>query len=338
MKKSGKIELALGLFFGITLFSLTAYNLSYTFLIPHGAASAISYEDSTTSAASTTTVVNTVDSNGSTVSTTVTTLATSQESSPYSVTSVTASKLSTKNSYSKTISYHLVDIKLASYGDLKTRFANNAPSVNNTEKLGAMVSDAEGDGESVLAAINGDWAFANDARDGYVIRNGVVYRDTQQLTTGTGNSVTSGDNFLVYKDGTGMTINESTTTAKALYQTGCWQCFCFGPTLVKAGTINVGSSDEVSQASGANERTAIGYVGDHHFVFLVAEMYGTNRQSAQNGFSLYNIATIMKNYGCQYAYNLDGGGSSRIYYNGACQNTLVGSERAVGDMIYVKAN
>jgi exopolysaccharide biosynthesis protein len=338
MKKYAKIELALGLFFGISLFALTAYNLSYTFLIPHGAASAISYDDASTSNGSTTTVVKTTDSNGSVISTTVTTLATSQESSPYSATTVSASKLSAKNSYSKTISYHWVDIKLASYSDLKTRFADNAPSINNTETLGNMVSDAESDGESVLAAINGDWAYANDARSGYVIRNGVVYRDAEQLTTGSGKSVTSGDDFVVYKDGTGKALTESSTTAKTLYQAGCWQCFCFGPTLIDDGTIAVTTSQDVSQVSGANERTAIGYLGDHHFAFLEAEMYGTNRQSAQNGFSLYNIATIMQSKGCQYAYNLDGGGSSRIYYNGACQNTLVGSERAVGDMIYVKAS
>jgi len=47
----------------------------------------------------------------------------------------------------------------------------------------------------------------------------------------------------------------------------------------------------------------------------------------------------MKSYGVKTAYNLDGGGSSTLYFNGQVMNkpTTNGtiSERAVSDIVYI---
>ncbi|MFX3806047.1 phosphodiester glycosidase family protein, partial [Streptococcus suis] len=52
------------------------------------------------------------------------------------------------------------------------------------------------------------------------------------------------------------------------------------------------------------------------------------------------LAEVMKQYGAQTAYNLDGGGSSNLYFNGQVINnpTTNGnniSERAVSDIVYI---
>jgi len=52
------------------------------------------------------------------------------------------------------------------------------------------------------------------------------------------------------------------------------------------------------------------------------------------------VAEIMKEYGATTAYNLDGGGSSTLYFNGQVINnpTTNGntiSERAVSDIVYI---
>ena len=51
------------------------------------------------------------------------------------------------------------------------------------------------------------------------------------------------------------------------------------------------------------------------------------------------MAEVMKSYGVKTAYNLDGGGSSTMYFNGQVINkpTTNGniSERAVSDIVYI---
>lgn len=56
--------------------------------------------------------------------------------------------------------------------------------------------------------------------------------------------------------------------------------------------------------------TAIGVIGDLHYLFVVAD----GRTSESEGLSLYELAQIMQKYGCITAYNLDGGGSSTLYF------------------------
>ena len=53
-----------------------------------------------------------------------------------------------------------------------------------------------------------------------------------------------------------------------------------------------------------------------------------------------NRAQVMQQYGCKTAYNLDGGGSSTMYFNGQVVNnpTTNGrkiSERSVSDIVYL---
>ena len=40
-------------------------------------------------------------------------------------------------------------------------------------------------------------------------------------------------------------------------------------------------------------------------------------------------------YGCTYAYNLDGGGSATLYFNGKVMNKLIGNtQRPCADFLY----
>jgi len=51
--------------------------------------------------------------------------------------------------------------------------------------------------------------------------------------------------------------------------------------------------------------------------------------------TLQELQDIFVEYGCTDAYNLDGGGSTTLYFKGRIFNRLSdGSERAVTDMIY----
>ena len=64
------------------------------------------------------------------------------------------------------------------------------------------------------------------------------------------------------------------------------------------------------------------------------------RTVESRGLSLFQLAELMRDEGCQIAYNLDGGGSSTIWFNGKVLNkpTTYGdviAERTISDILYV---
>lgn len=86
----------------------------------------------------------------------------------------------------------------------------------------------------------------------------------------------------------------------------------------------------------SNPRTAIGIIDDNHYVFVVSD----GRTSESEGLTLYELATFMKSLNVKTLYNLDGGGSSTMYFNGEVINnpTTNGkkiTERSVSDIVYI---
>ena len=86
----------------------------------------------------------------------------------------------------------------------------------------------------------------------------------------------------------------------------------------------------------SNPRTAIGIIDELHYVFVVSD----GRTEESEGLSLYELAEFMQSIGVTTAYNLDGGGSSTMYFNGEVINkpTTGGrhiKERSVSDIVYI---
>ena len=217
---------------------------------------------------------------------------------------------------------YLSDVKLSSSDYLKTAFAQNAFGTNVTAKTSETATD-----NNAILAINGDYYGANST--GYVIRNGVVYRDTVRENSNNGD-------LAIYKDGSFKIIYEDQISAEQLVKDGVVNLLAFGPTLVENGEIAVGKNEEVGQAMASNPRTAIGIIDENHYIIAVSD----GRTSESKGLSLYQMAEVMKSYGIKTAYNLDGGGSSTLYFNGQVINkpTTGGnriSERAVSDIVYI---
>ena len=187
---------------------------------------------------------------------------------------------------------YVADVTISSSDYLKTAFAQNAYGTNVTAKTSVTAAD-----NNAILAVNGDYYGANST--GYVIRNGVVYRDTVREDSSNGD-------------------------------------LAFGPALVENGEIAVDTNTEVGQAMASNPRTAIGMIDENHYIIVVSD----GRTSESEGLSLYQLAEVMKSYGAKTAYNLDGGGSSTLYFNGQVINkpTTGGnkiSERAVSDIVYI---
>jgi exopolysaccharide biosynthesis protein, putative len=217
---------------------------------------------------------------------------------------------------------YVADITLSSSDYLKTALAQNSYGTNVTAKTSVTAAE-----NNAILAVNGDYYGANSS--GYVIRNGVVYRDSVR------EDASNGD-LAIYKDGSFKIIYEDQVSADQLVQDGVVNLLAFGPSLVENGEISVDTNTEVGQAMSSNPRTAIGIIDENHYIIIVSD----GRTSESKGLSLYQMAEVMKSYGVKTAYNLDGGGSSTLYFNGQVINkpTTGGSkisERAVSDIVYI---
>lgn len=206
---------------------------------------------------------------------------------------------------------YVADVTLSSAEALGAVLAQNAYGRNVTETPSSM---AERSG--AILAVNGDYYGARQR--GYVVRNGVLYRSVG----------TSGQEDLVIdQNGDFSIIREEEISAQALVEAGAAQVFSFGPALIENSQVSVGQRDEVAQAMASNPRTALAQVGELHYLFVVAD----GRTGDSTGLSLYELAQFLQTLGAQTAYNLDGGGSSAMIFNGEVINTPTTSGRRSGE-------
>ena len=215
---------------------------------------------------------------------------------------------------------YVADVQLSSSSYLKTALAQGSYGKNVTATTSEIAESV-----NAILAINGDFYGAQEK--GYVIRNGTLYRDT---------AIDNQEDLVIYKDGSFGIINESEVTAQELIQNGAVQTLSFGPALIQNGSIAVTSDEEVGKAMASNPRTAIGIIDENHYVFVVSD----GRTDESEGLSLSQLAQFMQSLGVETAYNLDGGGSSTMYFNGSVVNnpTTGGNttkERSVSDIVYI---
>ena len=213
---------------------------------------------------------------------------------------------------------YVADVEVRDSSYLQTAFANDTYGKNIVDETSSIAS-----GVNAILAINGD--FYGVQRQGFVLKNGKIYRSTSN----------SNEDLVIYKNGDWEFIDEANTDLEKLLDNGAYNVLSFGPGLIDNGNILVSVNDEVDKAMKNNPRTAIGKISDNHYVFVVSD----GRTSESTGLTLYELATFMKSLGCEMAYNLDGGGSSTMYFNGEVINNPTSGrsikERSVSDIVYI---
>ena len=215
---------------------------------------------------------------------------------------------------------YVADVQLASADQLKTAFADGTYGRNITDSTSSIAASV-----NAVLAINGDFYGAQQA--GYVIRGGALYRSTAKK---------GAEDLVIYADGSFGIIREAEITAQELLEQGAQDVLSFGPALVENGEISVSANDEVGRAKASNPRTAIAVIGELHYLFVVSD----GRTEESEGLSLYELAAFLRDKGAQTAYNLDGGGSSTMVFDGRVVNNPTSGgrgtkERSVSDIVYV---
>lgn len=208
--------------------------------------------------------------------------------------------------------YYVADVYLQDVDRWKTAAAYNNFSASKTQHVKEMAK-----ANNALFALSGD--YFNYQRVGLIIRNGVLYRDKYDNRR---------DLCVLYRDGVMKTFEVGTYSVDEIIRSDPWQTWQFGPALLDEN----GEPKTKFNTSliGQNPRCAIGYYEPGHYCFVVVD-------GRQKGYSLgadvEELSRLMYSLGCKAAYNLDGGTSAQMYFNGKYCNRQRG-ERPIGDIIY----
>ena len=186
------------------------------------------------------------------------------------------------------------------------------------------------EGTDAIIALTGD--SAQNFTAGWVIGNGVVERDVRNRKR---------DLCILYRNGEMVTLlAENVDHEKVGTEVpDIWQTFLFGPTLLDENG-KAYSDFRDSNVRYANPRSVIGYYEPGHYCFV--QIDGRSTKSAleegkkNGGMTLTETAAFMESLGCAAAYNLDGGRSSMLWYNGDVISTAADAKRHIGDMIIIK--
>lgn len=213
--------------------------------------------------------------------------------------------------------FYVAELKLSDAKYLRTALAKGVYGKNIKEKTSVTAET-----NNAIFAVNGDYFGFRDT--GVIMRNGQLLREKPREYGRCG--------LVIDENGDLLIIDEHDLTQENLSAVGAVQCFSFGPTLVVDGEINI---NETGTSKKDNPRTGIGQIEPLHYIFIVAD----GRTKESNGMDFPELAEEFKKRGCITAYNLDGGGSSTMWFNGKVINTPTDGkrmgEREISDIIYI---
>jgi exopolysaccharide biosynthesis protein len=235
--------------------------------------------------------------------------------------SISISKVST-GSGNDTVTYYVADVQLQPGALLQAGLADGFQQGN------VDYTSSIAEANNAILAINGDYCTGRNT--GVIIRNGVLYLDNPTR-----------EGLALYTDGTMKVYDEAEVSAEQLLADGVYNTYSFGPPLLVDGETRAGlDTTEVEDIGekhtilGYQPRTGIGIIAAGHYVFVVVD---GRSPGYSRGVALSEFAQIFKDLGCTTAYNLDGGGSSAMYFMGELVNNPLGKgrERGISDILYV---
>ena len=210
--------------------------------------------------------------------------------------------------------YTVADVCIRDAASFKTAFSGGEYRKEDSASSVEEIAVENG----ALLAINGD-QYTQRSR-GIVVRNGTVYRE------GASGSM---DACVLYADGT-MRCFEAGSYDMAFIQTfgAPLQSWCYGPSLLteegETADLSHGSESDKSRM----HRSAVGFFAPGHYCFVTVES-----GMSGNGMNITELAELMHELGCKAAYQLAGGKSSCLWFNGRAVGGIGG--RSVSDILCV---
>jgi exopolysaccharide biosynthesis protein len=214
------------------------------------------------------------------------------------------------------VTYYAADIYVSNVQVLQNGFAEDSYGKNIREN-----PDEIAERNNAIFAISGD--FYGNSETGVVIRDGILYRQ----------NVNDADICVLYQNGTMETYSPEEFDADAVLAQNPWQAWNFGPALLDSDGNVPDTFRTTSYLNKENPRCAIGYIAPGHYMMVVVD---GRDEGYSRGVTITELAEIMKNLGCMRAYNLDGGKSAVMYYDGSFVNQVLDGGRSISDIIYIE--
>lgn len=211
------------------------------------------------------------------------------------------------------ITYFVAEVYFRDMDNFYAAFANNEYG-KRYDKTTNMARE-----HKAIFATSGDYYNARES--GIVIRNSEIFRQDIEPDRAT---------LAIYNDGTMKNYDPDTIDADTLLAEGAVHTYVFGPLLVEngEGVIEFEPVDPTMR----HPRCAIGMVEPYHYYFILAD---GRRPGYSIGMTLYEMSQKFLDLRCEFAYNLDGGGSATMVFMDELVNRPQGftKERGIGDAI-----
>ena len=233
----------------------------------------------------------------------------------------------------KDTTYRIAWVEIASPSQLRTAIAGK--TVKST--LEAKVIDMAAHNNAVVA-INGDYFTHDPHKTTFEYRMGEKVRSNTNQQKDILLIDDQGDFHLVMAQ---KTEDQKAALQALLNEYTIVNAFTFGPALVKDGESLTMRKDYGYEPNGRTARTAIGQLDTLRYVMVVAE----GKEKPERGVTHQQLADFMYSLGCRDAFNLDGGGSSYMFWGDPgftgpqtkypqYYNVMMAGHRDISDIIY----
>lgn len=209
------------------------------------------------------------------------------------------------------VAYFAANVWVKNIELVKTAFASDGFSSGVTASVRRMAKE-----NGAILAVSGDFCGAH--RSGTVIRNGVLYREENG----------DKDVCVLYYDGTMKVYTADEFSVDKAVTNSAWQAWSFGPGLLENGRAVTEFRSSVARA---NPRCAIGYYEPGHYCLVIVD---GRQEGYSTGMTLAGLSALMEKLGCEEAYNLDGGATAEMVYDGETISSPSNGGRASSDIIY----
>ncbi len=163
---------------------------------------------------------------------------------------------------------------------------------------------------------------------GIIIRNGKILADKTYRADH--RSYPNLEVLAVFNDGSMKAFVSDAHTASEYLEMGAVHTLAFGPILVSEGRLGPHMSDDTYYHY-REARCALGMIEPYHYILLVTN--GNIDKSKTKGAYMQWLAARMLELGVQEAVNLDGGGTTALFFMGEQLNATGKGKRSISSMI-----
>ena len=180
--------------------------------------------------------------------------------------------------------------------------------------------------QNAIFAVSGDFTLTRFKDGGLVTRNGEVLQTKHDPRYDVG---------VIYRDGHMETyVGEIAPVDQLMSDPEVWQILGFGPELLDENGQPKTSFSDPKRVVRGNIRNVVGYYEPGHYCFLYVPPY--KKRQDRTCLRMEELSQLMYSLGCVRAFNLDGGATAGMYFNGKLVTEKgMGPQRKNHDIYYI---